>query len=57
MQTTLTNEVEVVAEVSTSARLLTFLKENRIEMIGLVIVAHLLGVSDKVLAQVSGVCF
>jgi hypothetical protein len=32
-------------------------KENRIELIGVMILAHLLGLSDKVISQVSGVCF
>jgi hypothetical protein len=47
---------ETVQVTATSARVLTYLKENRVEMIGLLILAHLLGLSDRVLAQVSGMC-
>lgn len=50
-------EVSTVQGAATSARILSYLKENRVEMIGLLILAHLLGVSDRILAQVSGVCF
>ena len=50
-------EQEVVQGTAASARILTSLKENRIEVIGCLILAHLLGVSDRILAQVSGVCF
>lgn len=48
---------EVVQGTAAGARILTTLKENRIEVIGLLILAHLLGVSDRILAQASGVCF
>lgn len=48
---------ETVQDAATSARILSYIKENRVEMIGLLILAHLLGLSDRVLAQVSGVCF
>lgn len=48
---------ETVQGAATGARILTYMKENRVEMIGLVILAHLLGVSDRILAQMSGVCF
>jgi hypothetical protein len=48
---------ETVKDTATSARILTLLKENRIELIGCVIIAHLLGVSDRVLGHLSGVCF
>ena len=48
---------EIVQGAATGVRLLTYIKENRVEMIGLLILAHLLGVSDRILAQASGVCF
>jgi len=48
---------ETVKNTLTGARILSLLKENRIELIGCVILAHLLGVSDRVLAHLSGVCF
>jgi hypothetical protein len=50
-------EQETVQGAAASARILTSLKENRMEVIGCLILAHLLGVSDRILAQVSGVCF
>ena len=48
---------EIVQSAATSARILTYVKENRVEMIGLLILAHLLGLSDRLWAQASGVCF
>lgn len=52
-------EKEIVAEASTtitkavtSASILSHLKANRIEYVGLVIICHLLGLSDRVIAQV-----
>jgi hypothetical protein len=50
-------ETEAVKEAVTTASLLNHLKNNRIEyLLGLGLL-HLLGVSDRLLAQVSGVCF
>ena len=46
-----------VKEAVTTASVVSHLKANRIEYALLVIVCHLLGVSDRLLAQVSGVCF
>lgn len=51
------DQVKTVQGAATGARILTYIKENRVEMIGLLILAHLLGVSDRILGQVSGVCF
>jgi len=48
---------DAVQGVATSARILTYVKENRVEMIGLLILAHLLGLSDRLWAHASGVCF
>jgi len=52
-----TPDIETVQGAGAAARILTSLKENRIEVIGCLILAHLLGVSDRILTQVSGVCF
>jgi len=49
--------IETVQTGTTAARILCAVKENRIELIGVMILAHLLGLSDKVISQVSGVCF
>jgi len=50
-------EAETVKEAVTTASLLNHLKNNRIEYLLGVGLLHLLGVSDRLLAQVSGVCF
>jgi len=47
---------ETVTKAVTSASILSHLKANRIEYIGLVIICHLLGVSDRLLAQVPAMC-
>ena len=57
MNMTPTPEVEAVQASTAAARILCAVKENRIELIGVMILAHLLGLSDRVIAQVSGVCF
>ena len=46
-----------VKDSATVARILSYMKDNRTEMIGLIILAHLLGLSDRVLGQLNGVCF
>lgn len=53
----ITEEKQIVQGTAASVRVLTALKENRIEVIGCLILAHLLGLSDRVLGQISGVCF
>lgn len=47
---------EIVQGTGAAARILTSVKENRVELIGCLILAHLLGVSDRILSQVSGMC-
>ena len=49
--------VETVQDTVTSARIVTLLRENRLELIGLTILAHLLGLSDRILGHLNGVCF
>jgi len=49
--------IESVQAGTAATRILCAVKENRIELIGVMILAHLLGLSDKVISQVSGVCF
>jgi len=48
---------EQVQNTATVARILMYIKENRTEMIGLVILVHLLGLTDRVLDNLQGVCF
>jgi len=50
-------EIEAVKEAVTTASLLNHLKNNRIEYLLGVGLLHLLGVSDRLLGQLSGVCF
>ncbi len=52
-----TPEIETVKEAVTTASLLNHLKNNRIEYLLGVALLHLLGVSDRLLGQLSGVCF
>ena len=49
--------IDTVQKSATAARLLSYIRENRAEMVGLVILAHLLGISDRLVGQLSGVCF
>ncbi len=49
--------VETVKESVTTASLLNHLKNNRIEYLLGMGLLHLLGVSDRLLGQLSGVCF
>jgi hypothetical protein len=47
---------ETVTKAVTSASILSHLKANRIEYIGLVIICHLLGLSDRLLASLPAMC-
>jgi len=49
--------VDTVKDAVTARSLLIHLRENRIEYLLVVLAAHLLGVSDRILTQVSGICF
>lgn len=49
--------VESVKTAVTARSLLSAIKENRIEVLLVITLLHLLGVSDRVLAQASGICF
>jgi ABC-type protease/lipase transport system fused ATPase/permease subunit len=49
--------VETVKTAVTARSLFTAIKENRIEVLLVITLLHLLGVSDRVLAQASGICF
>lgn len=49
--------VETAQAGTAAARILCAVKENRIELIGVMILAHLLGLSDALISNVSGVCF
>lgn len=49
--------VDAATKTVTTASIINHLKNNRVELALACIFLHLLGVSDRVLAQVSGVCF
>lgn len=49
--------IETAQAGTAAARILCAVKENRVELIGVMILAHLLGLSDKIISNVSGVCF
>lgn len=51
-----TTEATVKTAV-TAASVMNHVKNNRLEYIGLIILGHLLGLSDRLLAQLNGVCF
>jgi hypothetical protein len=48
---------ETVKNTVSAASILSHLRNNRVEYLAVAILAHLLGVSDRILAQASGVCF
>jgi len=48
---------DTVKEAVTTASVLNHLRNNRIEYLLAIGLLHLLGVSDRLLAQVQGVCF
>jgi hypothetical protein len=49
--------VETVKDAVTTASVLNHLKNNRLEYLLTIGILHLIGVSDLVIARVSGVCF
>lgn len=48
---------ETVTKAVTNASIKSHILNNRIEYIGLIIICHLLGISDRLVAQFNGVCF
>jgi hypothetical protein len=59
MRSVLEMEAETAQQVkntATAVRVLSYIKDNRTEMIALAILVHLLGLSDRVLGQLNGVC-
>ena len=48
--------ITTVKDSVTGARILSLLKENRLELIALTILVHVLGLSDRALAHLNGVC-
>ncbi len=57
MNGTESTAVETVKTAVTARSFLKSIKENRIEVLLVITLLHLLGVSDRVLAQASGICF
>ena len=56
-QTQTAAAVETVQKAVTTASIVSHLKNNRIEYLLAIGLLHLLGVSDRLLAQLNGVCF
>jgi len=50
-------DAETVKEAVTTASVLNHLKNNRLEYLICLGLLHALGVSDRLLAQMQGVCF
>ena len=50
-------QVETVQKAVTTASVLNHVRANRIEYLLALGLLHLLGVSDRLLAQLNGVCF
>ena len=48
---------ETVQKAVTTASILSHIRANRYEYAFIVVFAHLLGFSDRLLAQLNGVCF
>lgn len=48
---------DTVKEAVTTASVLNHVKQNRVEYLLALGLLHLLGVSDRLLAQINGVCF
>ena len=51
-----TNTLDTCADVSTTLRLLTLLKENRIEMMIVTVLLYSTGLLDKAVTYGQGVC-
>jgi hypothetical protein len=56
-QVTAATAAETVKNAVTAASLVNHVKNNRIEYLLAIGLMHLLGVSDRILANMSGVCF
>lgn len=52
----MTNPVETTVAVGKYASIISHLKNNRIEYLVLIVLAHGVGLTDKILQQTSGVC-
>jgi len=48
---------ETVKDAVSTASVLNHIRDNRIEYALCLVFLHLIGVSDRILAQLSGVCF
>lgn len=49
-------KTEAVVEATKYASFINHLKNNRVEYLVLALLAHVVGLTDKVLSQTSGVC-
>jgi hypothetical protein len=49
--------VETVKEAASAASVLNHIRSNKVEYLLGMVLLHLIGVSDRLLAQLNGVCF
>lgn len=49
--------IDTVKAAVTTRSVITALKENRVEVLLCIVIAHLLGVSDRIVSHASGICF
>jgi len=52
----MTNPIETTVTAGKYATIISHLKNNRIEYLVLAVLAHLVGITDKIMEQTSGVC-
>ena len=49
-------EAETIITAGKYASIISHIKNNRIEYLVLIVLAHAIGITDKILQQTSGVC-
>ena len=52
----MTNPVETTVTAGKYASIISHIKNNRIEYLVLIVLAHAVGLTDRILSQTSGVC-
>ncbi len=51
-----TEAIDAAGTAMTARGILKSIRENRIEVLLVIMLAHLLGLSDKIIQQTSGIC-
>ena len=52
----MTNPIETTVAAGKYATIISHIKNNRIEYLVLIVLAHAVGITDKIMEQTSGVC-